>query len=247
MEKIVIFAHKKAKADNAESGTDEIVDLSSNDIDLADDEQDDESDAGSADPWDELDAHDWREDGPFDIHEVDLDADEIERIDFGSLILTPFDGMQMQLQMDEASKEVQAVLIMHENSALEMSLFAAPAATSMMATIRQEMVTAAEAAGGEVSLVKGPFGTEIRRVLPMAGPKGEQLYHVSRTWFAQGPAWLLRGILMGEAGTEEGLTGASKLLYEIFSNTVVRRGKEPRVPGSAIGMTLPEGLLADKG
>ena len=30
-----------------------------------------------------------RVDGPFDYEEVDLDADEIERIDFGSLILTP--------------------------------------------------------------------------------------------------------------------------------------------------------------
>ncbi|MEE3553429.1 hypothetical protein QO159_30390, partial [Pseudomonas aeruginosa] len=36
-----------------------------------------------------------REDGPFDIDEVDLDADDVERIDFGSLIVTPFENMQM--------------------------------------------------------------------------------------------------------------------------------------------------------
>ena len=42
-----------------------------------------------------------REDGPFDIDEVDLDADDVERIDFGSLIVTPFENMQMQIQLDQ--------------------------------------------------------------------------------------------------------------------------------------------------
>ena len=63
-----------------------------------------------------------RVDGPFDYEEVDLDADEIERIDFGSLILTPFENMQMQIQLDQQSGAVQSLLVMQGGSALEVAL-----------------------------------------------------------------------------------------------------------------------------
>ena len=52
-----------------------------------------------------------REDGPFDIDEVDLDADDVERIDFGSLIVTPFENMQMQIQLDQTTGAVQSLLV----------------------------------------------------------------------------------------------------------------------------------------
>lgn len=42
------------------------------------------------DEWEQLDeSRDWRADGPFDISEVDLDADDVQRLDFDSLVLTP--------------------------------------------------------------------------------------------------------------------------------------------------------------
>ena len=81
--------------------------------------------------------------------------------------------------------------------------------------------------------------TEVRRVVPITTQQGQHGYHVSRTWFAQGPRWLLRGVLMGEAGLAEGLKGSTELLYELFANTVVRRGDRPKVPGELIPMTMP--------
>lgn len=191
------------------------------------------------DEWDELDAQDWREDGPFDIDEVDLSADDVERIDFGGLVVTPFEGMQIQLQVESGTDALQAILIMHEQSGLELSLFAAPATMSMVGDIRSQMIAATETAGGEVQLVAGPFGTEIRRVMPMLNPEGKQVYHVSRTWFAQGPKWLLRGVLMGKAATEEDLAGATELLYETFCNLVVNRGREAMAPGQLIPLKMP--------
>ena len=65
-----------------------------------------------------------REDGPFDIDEVDLDADDVERIDFGSLIVTPFENMQMQIQLDQTTGAVQSLLVVQGNSAIEVALFA---------------------------------------------------------------------------------------------------------------------------
>lgn len=258
----MIFGRKKSTEPPAddEGLYEDDVELAEDDVELAEDELtehdlDDDSELSDeeeltvepdqdADQWELLDASsDWREDGPFDVSEVELDADDIERLDFGTLVLTPFDGMQMQLQVDQETNLVQAVLVMHEQSAIEIALFAAPAQSSLLSDIRREMSDAAEAAGGSANLVAGPFGTEIRRVIPVQGSDGQQGYHVSRTWFAAGPKWLLRGVLMGEAGMKEVLEGADELLFEFFCNAVVRRGHDPRVPGDLIPMTIPESLL----
>ncbi|MFZ2624647.1 MAG: DUF3710 domain-containing protein [Propionibacterium sp.] len=196
-----------------------------------------------ADEWELFDeSKDWREEGPFDVSEVDLEADEIERLDFGCLVLTPFDGMQLQLQVNQESQQVQAILVVQGQSVLELSLFAAPAHHSMLAGVRAEMLENTTTAGGTFTLSKGPFGTEVRRVIPVTSPEGQHGYHVSRTWFAQGPRWLLRGVVMGEAGLSEGSGGAAELLYEFFANTVVRRGDRPMVPGDLITLSLPESL-----
>ncbi len=237
----MIFGRFKREERDADQLDDEVVEqeLATEPADAdAEEEQDDR------DEWERLDAsRDWRQDGPFDISEVDLEADDVERLDFGCVVLTPFDGMQMQLQVDQRTKKVQAALVMAGPSAIEIALFAAPAQTSMVADIRAEMVAATEKAGGKVSLVEGPFGTEVRRIIPMKDPKGNRVFHVSRTWFTQGPRWLLRGVLMGEAGQASGIDGVSELLYEFFSNTVVRRDQQPRVPGDLIPMTLPASMV----
>lgn len=236
----------EAKRAAESSEADETLD--EQDVDLVDRDEP-AADAGDLDDdldeWSRLDlSRDWREDGPFDISEVDLDADEVDRIDFGCAVLTPFEGMQMQLQVDQRTKKVQAVLVMAGASAIEIALFAAPAHTSMAADIRDEMVAATEKTGGQVSLAEGPFGTEVRRIVPMTDPKGNRVFHISRTWFASGPRWLLRGVVMGEAAQATGIDGVSELIYEFFSNTVVRRDQQPRVPGDLIAMTLPASLAA---
>ena len=242
----MIFGRFKRKDDeerDLDEALDETDDSQDDDVEVTDelDEADDSED--DLDEWERLDAsRDWREDGPFDISEVDLDADEVERLDFGCVVLTPFEGIQMQLQVDQRTKKVQSALAMAGPSAIEIALFAAPAQTSMVAEIRDEMIAATQKSGGKVSLVEGPFGTEVRRIIPMTDPKGNRVFHVSRTWFAEGPRWLLRGVVMGEAGQASGVDGVSELLYEFFSNSVVRRDQQPRVPGDLIPMTLPSSM-----
>lgn len=218
-------------------------DAEADDVDEDDDAEDEDEDDTAEET--ELADHDLREDGPFDLSEVDLEADDIERMDFGSLILTPFENMQVQLQVDQATNQVQSALVMVDQSALEVALFAAPARTSMVKDITDDMTKQTVEAGGEVEITDGPFGPEIRRVLPVQGEDGQQAYHVSRTWFAQGPRWLLRGVLMGEAALAEGFEeGAGELLFEFFCNVVVSRGEDPMVPGDLIPMTLPDSITA---
>lgn len=183
---------------------------------------------------------DWRADGPFDYDEVELSGDEVARIDLGTLIVTPWDGLGLQLQVDEQTREVRAVTGVWHDSGIELSLFAAPASGGLADDLRAEAIEEAEQAGGSAEVVTGEFGPELRRVLPQAGPKGEELFHVSRVWYAEGPKWLLRGTLLGEAALDPDAKAAAPF-RELFRNLVVRRGSSPMVPGDLITMTLPEG------
>ncbi len=183
-----------------------------------------------------------REEGPFDISEVDLDADddEVTRLDFGALVATPFPGMQLQLQVNRETNTVQALMVGDGSSALEVAVFAAPAKSSMVAEIRADVIRQTQAQKGRIQLAQGPFGAELRRAVPVTDAEGKQGMHVSRTWLVSGPGWMLRGVLLGRATFEPDNKEAQLALFEFFSNLVVRRGTAPAVPGSALPMRVPE-------
>lgn len=147
--------------------------------------------------------------------------------------------MGLQLQVNEGTQQVVAALAFWEQSGLELALLAAPTSGGLADELREDLTEEAEQAGGSSSTADGPFGPELRRVLPAEGPSGEQLFQVSRTWFAEGPRWLLRGTLLGEAGLTEDDEGAAAPFVEFFRNVVVRRGEAPMVPGEVIVMTMP--------
>lgn len=230
--------------DDLDEVSDDDDDAEVDDLEIADEaESDDEGDGDDLEPSDPIDDS-LREDGPFDVNEVDLEADDIDRLDFGTLILTPIEDMKIQLQINQETQVVQSALIMIGNSALEIALFAAPSRTSIVADVARDMVASTTASGGEADLLEGPFGPEVRRVIPVEA-EGQQAYHVSRTWFAQGPRWLLRAVMMGEAALVEGFEDENaELLLEFFCNIVVNRGERPYVPGDLIPMELPEELAA---
>lgn len=187
--------------------------------------------------WDEAFS---RDEGPFDIEEVDLDADDVNRLDLGTLVITPFDKMNLQLQVDKAKEKVQALLISDGTSAMEVAVFAGPTRSSMLDEIRDEIVKATEAAEGSIAMVDGPFGTELRRRLPVTTTEGKAATHLSRTWLCSGPGWVLRGVVMGKAALEPDNEDADGVLWEFFTNLVVRRGPQPAAPGSVLLMDIPQ-------
>ncbi|HQZ00619.1 MAG TPA: DUF3710 domain-containing protein [Propionicimonas sp.] len=255
----MIFGRKRKLADNDPVDTEEealeivgddaeATDADNPDADEIDDAMDDDAetddeDVEAAEDIDDLATEnvDWRADGPFDSDEVDLSGDGVTRIDLGSLVVTPWQGIGLQLQVNEATRQVQAVTAVWKNSGLEIVLYAAAASGGLADELREDAVDEAEQAGGTATLAMGPFGSEVRRVLPQEGPGGEQMFHVSRVWFAEGPRWLLRGTLLGEAALGEADAPAVAPFAELFRNLVVRRGSSPMVPGVLMPMKLPEG------
>lgn len=196
---------------------------------------------------DELDAGEWRELGPYDIGEVDADAleepdPEQPRIDLGSMVLTGVDGMELRLQVDENSQQIVSAMMIQGDSAIEVGAFAAPRSGGLWAEVRDELVQSAVNAGGSANLVPGPFGVELRRVLPVETPDGEQGYQPSRMWVAEGPRWMLRGILYGQAALEDGIETPVAEILEAFRQIVVRRGDQAMAPGDLLPLSLPENL-----
>lgn len=182
---------------------------------------------------------DWRADGPFDIDEVDLAADGVTRLDLGSLIITPWTGLQIELRVDNASQQLQSVLVGWQGSALEVAAFAAPAEPGLRDQVLLEME--AEARNGQATLTRerGPFGPELRRTVPVKSPDGKTRYSVSRLWFVEGPRWLLRGTLMGAAAIRKDDDPVVASFTEFFRNIVVSRGEAPMLPGALIPMKMP--------
>jgi Protein of unknown function (DUF3710) len=198
-----------------------------------------------------LDSRDWRTDGPFDIDEVDLDADTEDdppRIDLGSMVLTGFPGAELRLQVAEETQQIVSAMLVTGDSALELGTYAAPRSGGLWAELRDEMIESATEAGGSAALVEGPFGVELRRLLPVSTPDGEQGYQPSRMWVVEGPRWLLRGIVYGQAALEDGLESPVAELLTAFRHVVVRRGDEPMAPGELLPLHLPTGLtVSDAG
>lgn len=240
----MIFGRKKRTPDEepeevAEPVADEVAD------EVAEPEQPEGTEAErQARIWDEAFA---RDEGPFDISEVDLDADDVKRLDFGSLIATPFESMTMQLQVNRDTNQIQSILVGDGASGLEVAVFAGPAKSSMAEEVRSDIVKSTLQQGGQIAFAQGPFGTELRRRLPVKDPQGNAAVHVSRTWLVPGPGWLLRGVLLGKATFEPDNQDAQVALFEFFSNLVVRRGSSPAVPGSLLPMRVPEADAAAEG
>lgn len=199
--------------------------------------------------WAELDtSKDWREEGPFDIDEVDLDDDEVQRLDFGALIITPIPECNLQLQKasEEAEEILSAVMMVPDlESALEISAFAAPRSPGMWSEIRQQIIAQTAQAGGSTERVAGPFGTELKKQDIVELPSGERAIQPSRTWVAEGPRWLLRGVLYGKAAmTDEFDDDVVGPFYDAFRDVIVRRGSEAKPVGDLLTLTLPEELVA---
>jgi hypothetical protein len=205
-----------------------------------------EADADQVD-LDALDAQEWRDLGPYDIAEVDADALEQPdpdqpRIDLGSMVLAAMDGSELRLQVDENSQQVVSAMMIRDDSALEVGAFAAPRSGGLWAEIREELMESAQSAGGSANLVEGPFGVELRRLLPVRTPDGQQGYQPSRMWVAEGPRWMLRGIIYGQAALEDGLETPVAEMLEAFRQVVVRRGEEAMAPGDLLPLSIPENM-----
>jgi hypothetical protein len=256
----VIFRRDRKRKDSAEERPEEALEAESTEADAPA-----ESAGGPADEDDlaALDALDWRGDGPWDVSEVDdlTGTDQAPKIDLGSMIITGVPGSELRLQVTEETKEIVSAMLVIEtkvpapagqpgktravSSALELAAYAAPRSGGLWAELREEISEAATAQGGSASLREGPFGVELYRFIPVTTPEGEQGYQPSRMWVAEGPRWLLRGIVYGQAAVEDDVE--SPVVADVlaaFRQVVVRRGEEAMAPGDLLPLSMPSAVTS---
>ena len=262
---------KRGRKRESESEVEEATDDRLDELAEASDDESESPSEDEAAELAALEDLDWRRDGPYDITEVESieSTEESPKIDLGSLILTAVPGSELRLQVTEETGEIVSAMLVIEtqvdegsdklspveppasagqqpqaySSALELGAYAAPRSGGLWAELRDEISRSATEAGGTASLGEGPFGVELRRLIPVTTPDGEEGYQPSRMWVAEGPRWLLRGIVYGQAAIEE--DADSPVVADVlsaFRQVIVRRGDEAMAPGDLLPLTMPTNL-----
>jgi len=179
---------------------------------------------------------DLRARGPWDASEVSIPEDDQTRIDLGSLLIAPHEGLELQLQVDEASGEVAAVILAAEQGAAEVRAFAAPRNGDIWDEVRRGVAAEVAQMGGTATEVEGPFGTELLVSLVVDLPDGQPAQQVSKVVGIPGPRWLLRATLFGRPAVEHDDDGD---IETALRDVVVVRGGTPIPPGDALPLTMP--------
>lgn len=195
-----------------------------------------ESEAEAGEPTTTRPAFD-RSSGPFDESESDRADQEVPRLDLGSLLIPGLPGIGVQVEADPNTQEVRAVTGVGEGAAVQLQAFAAPRSEGLWDEIRAEMLAElAETAGARVSEGQGPFGREVRGMLPARTPEGEQVTQPVRFVGIDGPRWFLRAVFLGRAAVEP---DPSDALHRLVRQTIVVRGASAMAPRDPLPLTLP--------
>lgn len=173
--------------------------------------------------------------GPWDL------ADQPElgrRLDFGALRFSVPAGYVVQRPANDDDGQVPVVLLRGPEGALRLRVFAAPRDGGLWDDLRADVVREVQERGGTADEVDGPFGTEVRCVLPVKTPDGADAVQPSRVIGVDGPRWTVRGTFLGPVAQKPRDDGE---LMDVFRGVVVVRGPEARRAGEVLPLTLPAG------
>lgn len=228
---------KSAEADQSSSDTSEPIGDAL--VDLSEPPADEVSSAPSATAATDLPAGTDRaatfdrSSGPYDSSEVD---GEQGRLDLGALFLPLVPGVELQLQMDEASQQVTGIFVILGESAVQLQAFAAPRSEGIWTDICDEIAAGITSQGGTADPGYGRFGRELLAQVPSQQPDGRMGFQPLRFAGIDGPRWLLRAVFHGRAAVE---SEAAQALEDLVEQSVVNRGVDPMGPRELLPLRLP--------
>ncbi len=173
--------------------------------------------------------------GPWDVD--DLGDDGTERVDLGSLLLQPETGRDLRLQVDEASGDVQSVVLTGRDGALDVRAFAASRHGDLWSEVRPRIAADMARRGGTATEQEGRFGTELACEVRVRTPDGGVGVQQSRVVGVNGPRWMLRATFIGRPAVD---AVAAVDWEEVLERVVVRRGQNPVPPGEPLPIKLPD-------
>ncbi|OFI39004.1 hypothetical protein BIU82_16250 [Arthrobacter sp. SW1] len=176
--------------------------------------------------------------GPWDVSEIDSQEGYL---DLGALLIQPVEGLQLRLEVEEASQRVVAVTMDLHGSSLQLQAFAAPRSEGLWGEIREQIAESVASQGGETEEIDGTFGPELVAKLPSETAQGLQGFRAARFMGVDGPRWFLRGVIGGAAALERDQAAG---LEELFRRVVVVRGDNPMPPRELLQLRLPKDAVA---
>lgn len=181
-----------------------------------------------------------RANGPWDAAEVDSDEDggqgDPTKVDLGGLVVTGGPGLELRLQVDEASSSVMAALLVSKEGAVELRPFAAPRNADIWEDIRTQIADETVRRGGTVNEIDGTYGKELQVVVPVATPDGQAATQPSRVLGIRGPRWLLRATYLGKPAMQP---DPDDPIEAAVRRVVVVRGTDPMPPGEPLALVMP--------
>ncbi|HEV7897444.1 MAG TPA: DUF3710 domain-containing protein [Planosporangium sp.] len=165
--------------------------------------------------------------GPYDVTEA---PDGVERLDLGSLRIPAVTGVEVRLQADPEGQVQQVVLVAGEN-ALQLGVFAAPRSEGIWDEVREEIRKQLFDDGVAVEQVDGAYGVELRS--RVRTPEG---FTDIRFVGIDGPRWMVRAVYQGPAAVDP--TGAGPLAA-CLDGLVVDRGAEAMPVREPLPLRLP--------
>ena len=177
--------------------------------------------------------------GPFDSSEVEFNG---SYLDLGAIKLPTKDGMQVRVEVEEASQRIVAVTLDFDDSSLQLQAFSAPKSEGLWHTIRQQLSDSVEAQGGSAEARVGSLGPEILAKIPITDVSGAQVgTRFTRFVGVDGPKWFLRGVIAGAAITDP---KAAADIDDLFRSITVHRDANPLPPGDLLTLHMPGGTIA---
>lgn len=173
------------------------------------------------------------QDGPWDIE----DAPRGDRVDLGSLLLPPVDGVEIRLRASDEGV-IQQIELAHGPNLLQLGVFAAPRSEGIWDEVRTEIRKSLFDDGVGAEEVPGKWGTELRARL--RGPNG---FDDLRFIGIDGSRWMIRAVFQGPAAADLSLAGP---LWECLTGVVVRRDEQARPAREPLPLRLPDAPVVDE-
>jgi hypothetical protein len=176
--------------------------------------------------------------GPWDSSEKEV-GDDPAYLDFGSLLIRGRPGFNLQMPADDDQGTIGSVVLVTENSGLELRAFADARSGGLWDAVRADLEEEAKRLDGEARQVDGPFGTELHVKVPVTLPEGVEGFQPTRIIGVEGPRWMLRATFLGNEAREP---DDDSLLMRALHDVVVVRGDDPRAPRDPLLITIREHL-----
>ncbi|MFT4147774.1 MAG: DUF3710 domain-containing protein [Micrococcaceae bacterium] len=178
---------------------------------------------------------DRKENGPFDISEVERNDNEV---DCGSIILPEMPNLDVRMEMEENTGRILSLNFDDDDSSLQVQAFAAPKSEGLWLALKDQIAESAIEQGGTVQPIEGKFGHEL--VVSIPDTTQANAVRAARFVGVDGPRWFLRGVFSGPAAVDE---EKSKELEKAFRAVAVNRGENPLPPKDLLELKIPQGAL----